>query len=199
MAVPTAWMLLSELMLCRSKLCGPPLRWSSVAGDTNLQRENRNWGSAGRVMGMAGTRRRGAAVSGLGLVAVHLGSRHFKYATTQEATSRAGGLLPASLCLYSTPTRCCRSALLCPWEVGALPDALLFFFLVFIWGLSYSMRDLCCSVWDLSLRCTDSPVVSHRLSSCGVRAWLLLGVWNLCSRTRARTCVLCIARQILNH
>lgn len=127
MAVPTAWMLLSELTLCRSKLCGPPLRWSSVAGDTNLQRENRNWGSAGRVMGMAGTRRRGAAVSGLGLVAVHLGSRHFKYATTQEATSRAGGLLPASLCLYSTPTRCCRSALLCPWEVGALPDALLFF------------------------------------------------------------------------
>ena len=68
MAVPTAWMLLSELTLCRSKLCDPPFRWSSVAGDTNLQRENWNRDSAGRVMGTAGTRRHGAAVSGLGLV-----------------------------------------------------------------------------------------------------------------------------------
>lgn len=74
-----------------------------------------------------------------------------------------------------------------------------FFFLVFILDLSYSMRDLCCSMWDLSLRCTHSLVVSHRLSSCSVQAWLLLGVWNLCSPTRARTCVLCIARRILNH
>ena len=68
--------------------------------------------------------------------------------------------------------------------------------LVFILGLGYSMRDLCCSMWGLLSRCTNSLIVSRRLS---VRAGLLLGVWNLCSPARARTCVLCIARRILNH
>ena len=36
-AVPTAWMFLPDLTLCRSKLYDPPFRWSSVAGGTNLQ------------------------------------------------------------------------------------------------------------------------------------------------------------------
>ena len=47
------------------------------------------------------------------------------------------------------------------------------------------------------------PVAGHRLqtrrlSSCGSRAQLLRGMWDL-PRTRARTRVPCISRQILNH
>ena len=37
-----------------------------------------------------------------------------------------------------------------------------------------------------------------RLSSCGSRAQLLCGMWDL-PRPRARTCVPCISRQTLNH
>ena len=48
-----------------------------------------------------------------------------------------------------------------------------------------------------------SLVVEHRpqtrrLSSCGSRAQLLRGMWDL-SQTRARTCVPGTGRQILNH
>ena len=39
---------------------------------------------------------------------------------------------------------------------------------------------------------------TRRLSSCGSRAQLLRGMWES-SQTRARTCVPCIGRQILNH
>ena len=50
-----------------------------------------------------------------------------------------------------------------------------------------------------------SLVVEHRLqtsrlSSCGSRARLLPGMWDVgSSQTRARTRVPCISRQILNH
>ena len=46
-------------------------------------------------------------------------------------------------------------------------------------------------------RC-GSRALERRLSSCGTWAQLLRGMWE-CSRTRARTCVPCIGRWILNH
>ena len=45
-----------------------------------------------------------------------------------------------------------------------------------------------CGLWALECR----------LSSCGARAQLLHSMWDF-SQTRARTHVLCIGRQILNH
>ena len=77
------------------------------------------------------------------------------------------------------------------------------------------MRHLPCSIWDLSLRrvgfslvvvhglCSlwhaGSLVVAHGLRSCGARASLPRGMWDLSSPTRDRTCVPCIGRHILNH
>ena len=42
-------------------------------------------------------------------------------------------------------------------------------------------------------------VAVHRLSSCDSWAQLPCSKWNLSSQTRDRTCIPCIARQILNH
>ena len=66
-------------------------------------------------------------------------------------------------------------------------------------GLSCGTWDLHCILEDLSLQCTDSLVVMHRLSSCGTQPLLLHGTWDLSSQTRDRTCDPCIARQIINH
>ena len=41
--------------------------------------------------------------------------------------------------------------------------------------------------------------VGHRLSSCGIRAYLLRGMWGLSSPTRDPSHVPCIARWILYH
>ena len=35
------------------------------------------------------------------------------------------------------------------------------------WGLGCGTQDLCCIRQDISLRCMDSLVVAHGLSSCG--------------------------------
>ena len=57
-------------------------------------------------------------------------------------------------------------------------------------GLSLSPWDLCRIMQDF--------VVAHRLSSCGIRALLPCGTWDLSSMTRQAP-VTCIAGQILNH
>ena len=44
-----------------------------------------------------------------------------------------------------------------------------------------------------------SEVVGHRLSSCGARAYLLRGTWDVSSPTRDHTCVPSTAKRILNH
>ena len=51
-----------------------------------------------------------------------------------------------------------------------------------------------CGAWALGSR--TSVVVAWGLSSCGARAYLLRGTWDL---PGARTRVLCIGSQILNH
>ena len=66
----------------------------------------------------------------------------------------------------------------------------------------------CCGARALSTRASvvvahglsscGSQGPEHRLSSCGVWAQLLRGMWDL-PRPRARTCVPCIGRRILNH
>ena len=49
------------------------------------------------------------------------------------------------------------------------------------------------------LRAGFSLVVTHVLSSCGGRAQLPRGTWDLSSLTKGRTCILCIGRWILNN
>ena len=44
-----------------------------------------------------------------------------------------------------------------------------------------------------------SVVAVRGLSSCGAQAHFPLGMWDLSSPTRDRTCVPCIGRRILNH
>ena len=59
--------------------------------------------------------------------------------------------------------------------------------------------DLSCIMWDLPLQHTDSLVVVHGLSSCGMWAELLHGMWDLSSPTRDWTHSSCFAKLILNH
>ena len=83
-----------------------------------------------------------------------------------------------------------------------------FIIYLFIWlsGLSCSRLDLGCIMRDLSLQHSDSLVwhvgsviTAGRLSSCGTWIQLPHGMWDLSSPTRNRTCIPCVARQILNH
>ena len=55
------------------------------------------------------------------------------------------------------------------------------------------------SVWVQQLRCAGSVVAVRRLFSCGPRAQLPCGMWDLSSPTRDRTRVPCFGRRILNH
>ena len=64
-------------------------------------------------------------------------------------------------------------------------------------GLSCSTRDLHCIPGDLSFWHMDSQVVVHGLRSCGMQAWLLWGLWDLCSPTRDWIHIPCTTRQIL--
>ena len=81
-------------------------------------------------------------------------------------------------------------------------------------GLSCGMQDLCRVTRDLSLQCTDSlavvsglwsmwalVVATSRLSSCGSRAFSSSAACGILVPQSVRdwTCILCIARQILNH
>ena len=52
---------------------------------------------------------------------------------------------------------------------------------------------------DLSLQLMDSLVVVWGLSSRGVQARLLCGIWDRSSLTSDQTHLSCIARWILNH
>ena len=72
-----------------------------------------------------------------------------------------------------------------------------FFFMEFKKSLAVS--GLHCGTQALSLRCTDSLVVAHKLSSYGTWAQLHRGMWDLSSLAWDWTLVLCVARQILNH
>ena len=56
----------------------------------------------------------------------------------------------------------------------------------------FDMQDLHCDMQDLSLSCMDSLVVAHRLNCSS-------DMWHLSFLTTDKTCVPCIARQILNH
>ena len=81
-----------------------------------------------------------------------------------------------------------------------LVSQFVYLFIQLVSQLVMAVSGLSFGTWDLSLqRMGFSLVVAHGLSSCGARAQLPCGMWDLSSLTRDLTRVPCFGRWILKH